>query len=112
MFRCSSLLCASCQAKVELHASAAPAVATPVVAGVVAKLNEARLSLGKPPLGFLNPLLYSNSMAGALHDVTTGHNSGENGGRGGFYAAAGWDPVTGLGTPNFEELLKRVRALP
>eukprot|EP01048_Picozoa_sp_COSAG05_P005594 COSAG05_NODE_336_length_11205_cov_4.160544_4_plen_93_part_00 len=77
-----------------------------------ARLNEARLSVGKPSLGFLNPLLYSSSMESALHDVTTGCNSGENGGRGGFYAAAGWDPVTGLGTPDYTEMLHRVRQLP
>merc|ERR1719313_1761741 len=32
--------------------------AAPIVAGLVASLNGARLSVGKPPLGFLNPMLY------------------------------------------------------
>ena len=32
---------------------------TPFVAGLVTLLNDIRLSQGKPPLGFINPLLYS-----------------------------------------------------
>ncbi len=56
--------------------------------------------------GFLNPFIYSNP--DAFHDVTTGSNSGENGGKSGFYAAKGWDPCTGLGTPNFSQLVQRI----
>ncbi|KAI2470476.1 tripeptidyl-peptidase [Annulohypoxylon bovei var. microspora] len=81
---------------------------SPVFAGVVALLNAARKSQGSPPLGFLNPWLYNNSAA--LTDITSGYGSGctsnsafRNGAR--WNATAGWDPVTGLGTPNFEKLL-------
>ena len=30
----------------------------------------------------------------------------------GYAAVAGWDPVTGLGTPNYEKLAAVVKALP
>ncbi|KAI0004848.1 tripeptidyl-peptidase [Xylariaceae sp. FL0662B] len=80
----------------------------PVFAGVVALLNAARKSQGEPPLGFLNPWLYNNSAA--FIDITGGYGSGcignsdfGNGAR--WNATPGWDPVTGLGTPDFGKLL-------
>ncbi|KAF7302072.1 Peptidase S53 domain-containing protein [Mycena indigotica] len=76
--------------------------ATPVFAGLVALLNDARLAAGQPSLGFLNPLLYKHRGHG-FTDVTSGNNPGC--GTAGFNATAGWDPVTGLGTPQFRELL-------
>ena len=84
--------------------------ASPTFAGVVALLNDVRLQAGKPSLGFLNPLLYAN--AAALNDVTTGSSSGCGFSGGGWPATAGWDAVTGLGTPNFAALSKIVAALP
>ncbi|KAI0736372.1 family S53 protease-like protein [Fomitopsis betulina] len=74
--------------------------ASPTFASVVALLNDALLSAGKSRLGWLNPWLYSN--ADALNDVTSGDNPGCS--TNGFSAATGWDPVTGLGTPNFSAL--------
>ncbi|KAF7332453.1 Peptidase S53 domain-containing protein [Mycena kentingensis (nom. inval.)] len=79
--------------------------ATPVVAGLVALLNDARLAAGRPPLGFLNPLLYKHRGAG-FTDVTVGNNPGC--GTPGFNATVGWDPVTGLGTPKFRDLLELI----
>ncbi|KAH9899046.1 tripeptidyl-peptidase [Xylariomycetidae sp. FL2044] len=80
----------------------------PLFAGVVALLNAARKSQGEAPLGFLNPWLYSNPAA--LTDITTGYGSGcqsnpvfSRGAR--WNATEGWDPVTGLGTPDFAALL-------
>ncbi|RPD63795.1 family S53 protease [Lentinus tigrinus ALCF2SS1-6] len=74
---------------------------SPIFASVIALLNDELAAAGKPPLGFLNPFLYSTG-ASALNDVTTGSNPGCN--TNGFPARAGWDPVTGLGTPNFAKL--------
>ena len=69
-------------------------------------------------LGFVNPLLYALS-SGVLNDITGGSAVGCNGinGQTGqaipgggvipwatWNATIGWDPVTGLGTPNFEKL--------
>ncbi|KAH0836443.1 peptidase S8/S53 domain-containing protein [Lanmaoa asiatica] len=75
---------------------------SPTFASFVSMLNDARLSAGKPALGFLNPWLYETGYAG-LNDITVGNNPGC--GTEGFNATFGWDPVTGLGTPNFEKLL-------
>jgi kumamolisin len=67
----------------------------PLWAGLVARLNQA---LGKQ-VGFLNPLLYGMSTdSGAFNDITDGNN-------GDYSAGPGWDPCTGLGTPNGQKLL-------
>ena len=55
-------------------------------------MNDFRLSHGKAPLGFLNPLIYSKGVAG-FNDITSGSNPGC--GTNGFPAGAGWDPVSG-----------------
>ncbi|QRW10121.1 tripeptidyl-peptidase I [Ceratobasidium sp. AG-Ba] len=73
----------------------------PTFAGVVALLNDYRISNGKSSLGWLNPWLYANATS-ALNDITSGSNPGC--GTNGFTARAGWDPVTGLGTPDFVKL--------
>ncbi|KAJ3511463.1 hypothetical protein NMY22_g15638 [Coprinellus aureogranulatus] len=76
------------------------------VAGIFALLNDYRLSLGLGPLGFVNPLLYSLGSNGTsfrgFNDIISGNNPGC--GTKGFNAAAGWDPVTGVGTPSFKQL--------
>lgn len=84
---------------------------SPAFAGVVALLNAARKAQGKPGLGFLNPFLYENSAA--FTDIVTGYSAGCRGAGGGLPTAgarwnctAGWDPVTGLGTPIFDKLLE------
>ena len=56
-------------------------------------------------LGFINPALYRISeipglYKQAFHDVTIGNNDVLDLGNEGYSAAKGWDPVTGLGTPN------------
>ncbi|KAH8982286.1 subtilisin-like protein [Lactarius akahatsu] len=70
----------------------------PTVAGIISLLNDYLLSTGKSPLGFLNPWLYGLGPSG-FNDITSGSNPGC--GTDGFSAIAGWDPVTGLGTPDF-----------
>lgn len=84
---------------------------SPAFAGVVALLNAARKAQGQSSLGFLNPFLYANP--GALLDITSGYSSGCQGAGGGlptsgarWNCTTGWDPVTGLGTPKFAELLE------
>ena len=47
----------------------------PAFAGVVALLNDAMLAANKPPLGFLNPLLYGAGAAG-MNDITVGNAPG------------------------------------
>ncbi|KAI9443991.1 tripeptidyl peptidase A [Lactarius indigo] len=75
--------------------------AAPSFAAFVALLNDARIAAGRPPLGFLNPLLYWLNGVG-FNDVTSGNAPGC--GTPGFNVTEGWDPVTGLGTPDFGKL--------
>ncbi|KAF2466926.1 subtilisin-like protein [Lindgomyces ingoldianus] len=69
---------------------------TPAMAAIFALLNDALISNGKPPLGFLNPWLYKKGKK-AFVDVTSGSALGCN--TTGFPATKGWDAVTGFGTP-------------
>jgi tripeptidyl-peptidase-1 len=80
--------------------------AAPVFSGVMALLNDLRLQNGKSPLGFLNPLLYDMAAKypKTFTDITQGSNPGC--GTDGFPAAAGWDPSSGLGSPNYAEMAK------
>ncbi|KAH9047230.1 subtilisin-like protein [Lactarius hengduanensis] len=78
--------------------------ATPTMAGVIAMLNDFLISEGQSPLGFLNPWFYTrNEGMFGLMDIKSGSNPGC--GTNGFTAISGWDPVTGLGTPDFHELM-------
>ena len=86
---------------------AGTSAASPVAAGVFAQLNDLVLAKGDPPLGFLNPLIYQNAQA--FFDVTSGIN--DEGTGIGFTAVAGWDPATGMGTPNYAALKEVVDAL-
>jgi tripeptidyl-peptidase-1 len=93
----------------------------PTFASIVALLNDARLRSNRPALGFLNPWLYSSGYT-ALNDVVLGGSTGCDGHApfhgppngspvvpyASWNATDGWDPVTGLGTPDFSKLLNLV----
>ncbi|EIM82805.1 uncharacterized protein STEHIDRAFT_149190 [Stereum hirsutum FP-91666 SS1] len=83
---------------------------SPVVGSIIALINDARIAAGKGPVGFINPAIYSTDFAGAFHDITNGTNQGC--GTVGFTAVKGWDPVTGVGTPNMTALMPLFLALP
>ncbi|KAI8207488.1 hypothetical protein K4K52_002218 [Colletotrichum sp. SAR 10_76] len=89
---------------------AGTSASAPVFASMVALINNARQAVGKSPVGFLNPFLYGVGKK-ALRDVKTGWNSG-CGVTQAFAASDGWDPVTGLGTPDFSRLLELYMSLP
>ncbi|KAL4921471.1 peptidase S8/S53 domain-containing protein [Aspergillus aurantiobrunneus] len=74
----------------------------PVFAAMLTRINEERLAVGRPTVGFVNPVLYAHPEV--FRDVTEGNNTGC--GTDGFSAAEGWDPVTGLGTPVYSRLLQ------
>ena len=76
---------------------------TPVFAAMIVMINEARLAAGKPTLGFLNPAIYKHA-GEFVRDVVEGYNPGC--GTDGFEAVEGWDPVTGLGTPDFGKMME------
>jgi kumamolisin len=69
--------------------------AAPLWAALIARLNEGL----KARCGFLNPLLYGRFSSGVLRDITTGNN-------GAYVASPGWDPCTGLGSPNGDQLFQ------
>jgi kumamolisin len=67
----------------------------PLWSGLIALLNQ---KLGKP-VGFFQPALYALPTGDeAFHDITSGNN-------GAFSAGPGWDPVTGLGSPDGTNIL-------
>lgn len=112
------------------HSLDGTSASTPVFGGIVALLNDIRLEKGLKPLGFLNPWLYhlADKSQSAFFDVTVGNNACgtsshkcctyniSSPGDGetnitkplGYHATNGFDPVTGLGTPNFEEMRRAV----
>jgi len=69
----------------------------PLWAALIALMNQ---QLGTS-VGFINPKLYAlngyPSSPGPLRDITSGSN-------GAYDAGPGWDPVTGLGSPDGERL--------
>lgn len=74
----------------------------PLWAALVARINQ----LTGSPIGFLNPLIYNNAVeAAGFHDITQGSN-------GSFNAAQGWDPCTGLGTPDGAQLFGALTGKP
>jgi tripeptidyl-peptidase-1 len=92
----------------EYQLSGGTSASTPIFSAVINRINEERLRRGKSTLGFLNPSLYANPSI--LNDITNGTNPGC--GTLGFSAVEGWDPVTGLGTPNFPRMLRYYLGLP
>lgn len=82
-------------------------LAAPIWAGIAAVINQYLTENGGRPLGDLNPLLYEIAQGArlpAFHDVTLGGNAVDN-------AGPGYDLVTGLGTPNVDNLARSVLAL-
>ena len=79
-------------------------VAAPCWAGLVAIGDQFRTSVGLATMDGPTqtlPLLYGMKAAD-FHDITSGSN-------GGFSAHAGYDEVTGIGTPVANNLLRRFR---
>eukprot|EP01116_Phalansterium_solitarium_P012022 TRINITY_DN2795_c0_g2_i1.p1 TRINITY_DN2795_c0_g2~~TRINITY_DN2795_c0_g2_i1.p1 ORF type:complete len:745 (+),score=248.03 TRINITY_DN2795_c0_g2_i1:94-2235(+) len=79
---------------------------SPSLAGLISLINDQLLNNGKTSVGFLNYMLYQmrNEAPQAFHDITEGSNRCNSGWccKYGFEGAkSAWDPVTGLGSPNF-----------
>lgn len=80
------------------YAYAGTSFSSPLFAGLVAVVNEARADRGLPAAGFLNPILYLEpDVRESFNDVTEGSTP--------YHAAeVGWDYPTGWGSPNAEQL--------
>ncbi len=91
----------------ELRASGGTSSSTPLWGGVIALADQ---QAGRH-LGFVNPALYAIARGPAyhraFHDVITGDNSilWPTGVFAGYNAGPGWDPVTGLGSPDAQYLV-------
>ena len=81
----------------------------PVFASIITLINSERMHAGKGPVGFINPVLYSNP--DILNDVVTGANQG-CGVDQAFRATRGWDAVTGQGSPDYERMRQLFMSLP
>jgi uncharacterized protein (TIGR03437 family) len=92
--------------------------ASPSLAGVIAILNQYQVSRGfqaQPGLGNINPQLYhlAQSMPSVFHDIISGNNIVPCAqatadcltGSYGYSAAAGYDPATGLGSVDVNNLV-------
>ncbi|KAF1935916.1 tripeptidyl-peptidase-like protein [Clathrospora elynae] len=102
--------------KGSLRSVAGTSASAPTFASVVALLNNARIAAGKPSLGFLNPWIYEKGYTG-MNDIVDGGSDGCTGRDiysglpapfvpyASWNATEGWDPVTGHGTPDFQQLL-------
>lgn len=77
----------------------------PIWAGLAALINDKFAADGAAPLGELNPVLYEVAKGSALpsfRDVRYGGNAVTHSGR------KGYDTVTGLGSPNVDNLVKAI----
>ncbi|WP_280723203.1 S53 family peptidase [Kitasatospora sp. MAA4] len=99
------LTCGSAPCSAGWYDIGGTSLSCPQWAGLVAIADQ----LGGGGLGLINPALYSigsdpAKYASDFYDVTTGNNTTDPTVPG-YPATAGWDPVTGLGTPNAAKLL-------
>lgn len=92
---------------------------SPLMGGVVAVINRHQLTKGRNVVGYLNPLLYhiSENCKECFHDISGGNNWCTEGGccenptQYGYQGIEGFDPVTGLGTPNIGNILNYLDSL-
>ncbi len=84
---------------------------TPIMAGILALLNDYQVSKGRPKLGFVNPLLYQMALNKGLFKKPISTNThcteylccdSEFGFEG---SDTLWDPVSGLGGPNVTAMI-------
>jgi Pro-kumamolisin, activation domain len=90
--------------------------ATPRWAGLIALANQQSVANGNGTLGFLNPSIYNiglgSSYAADFHDIVSGLNKPLAGTGTGFNAVAGYDLVTGWGSPNGPALIATLAGSP
>lgn len=87
--------------------------AAPLWGAFTALVNQQALQNGRGAVGFVNPAIYSIAAGGAygsaFHDITAGNNTSASS-PGAFYAEAGYDLCTGLGTPAGQTLIDALAA--
>jgi len=76
--------------------------ASPIWAGFIALANQRAAADGKPPVGFLNPMLYRLAGGVKYHSILHDEKAGVSGK---YHAAKSYDLVTGLGSPTGKALI-------
>lgn len=74
---------------------------TPLWAALISRINQKLTALNLPHIGFIHPFLYQDEFRPLFNQVL-------DGGNGGYEATGGWDPCTGLGTPDGEKFLEQI----
>ena len=84
----------------------------PTVSAMIGVLNNLRASQGRGTVGLVAPLLYN--CTDCFRDLTVGFSNSTEGGdcSYGYSAGVGFDPVYGLGSPDFGRLYEYIRDLP
>jgi len=72
----------------------------PLMAGLIARINEATTKKFGKTVGFINPLIYASHAQGVFRDITDGNNDITGSLHGMYKAGPGWDACSGLGVPN------------
>jgi kumamolisin len=72
----------------------------PLMAGLIARINEATTKKFGKTVGFINPLIYASHAQGVFRDITIGNNDITGSLHGMYKAGPGWDACSGLGVPN------------
>jgi kumamolisin len=71
---------------------------SPIWAGLCALINHARANVNLAPVGLLGPWIYPLIGTSNFNDITSGNN--------GYSAGTGYDLVTGIGSPNMQNLVQ------
>ena len=111
----------------ELTQEGGTSLSSPLLGGIIALLNEQSMAAVGQPLGFVSSLFYQMALdcQACFNDVAFGNNCcptstqaelNQCGGCTGFPSVAGWDAVTGFGSPRVSamqaQLAKYLAALP
>jgi len=75
----------------------------PLMAGLLALINQSLAQKTGKAAGFINPLIYG-AAASAFRDITKGNNDIEGNLKGKYTAGPGWDACTGQGVPDGTKL--------
>lgn len=90
---------------------------SPIMGSIIALINSHQRSMGKPRLGLAAPIIYAMYYDDPtiFNDITVGNNwcteslccptRNDSGSDYGYVATKGFDPVTGVGTPNVGKML-------
>jgi tripeptidyl-peptidase-1 len=86
-----------------IYSVSGTSASSPVTAGFASLVNAKLKASGSAAIGFINPTLYAAG-GSSFNPITSGNNkctASTTCCSQGFYAAAGWDPITGWGSVDY-----------